>query len=184
MMKILTRVISIAIETLLLISLLGCDHVEVDMEKDQEELEILNNTYDIVVNAFQKKDIDALYSVLSAEALATDDLEVGFEYSCKFFTEEILSVDLSYGYSGGTTEHGTNRASGFRCVSATLTTVSGNSIDVWFEYWFNNDFSPNKIGVNRIKINYTDETFKDNYIGGSRYIRSGIYNPDWDNDNN
>lgn len=176
------RGISLAVAILLSICLLGCGHIKYNVEKEQGEYEMLDNVCNIIISSLRQNDITELYDILSPAAIKTDDIETGFEYSCQYFTEEISNVDLSAGYSGGTTEHGTNRASNFRCGSATVTTASGKSINVWFEYWFINDFSTDKIGVNRIKISYTDEIFKDNYIGGGRYERAGIYNPEWDNE--
>ncbi len=181
MVKAITKALNLSIVILLIMSLSGCNHITSNINKDQEEYEILNDTCNIIINSLQQNDITAIYDILSPAALETDDLETGFNYSCQFFTEEISGIELSAGYSGGTTEHGTDRASNFRCGNATVTTPSGDSIDVWFEYWFNNDFAPDKVGVNRIKVHYTSEKFNNNYIAPSKYDRSGIYTPEWDN---
>lgn len=139
-------------------------------EYNDEQMADIGNQ---IVDALIAKDIDALKEIMSPFAVDTDDFEKGFEYSCSFFDEEIVSREL-HGCTNGTLQ-GVYRRSSSAIV---LTTVNQKEIVVSFKCYFTHRRESDKIGVDCITVT-TPNSIHPNEHDDYYRNRSGIYNPEW-----
>ena len=151
------------------------------LNKTDEQLGILGDVCETIVLAFNEKDLTLLDEILSESCAEQWDLQEGFLYSCNLFDGEITTVEAS----GSPIQSHMEKAgtSAKADASFILTTSSGKTYNLYFEYWYDNDFDAKKIGVNRIKLSDIDAFQKgEGYVSGRLYDRSGIYYPAWDED--
>ena len=139
------------------------------LEESRPKLQAMGNQ---VIDALINKDIDALKKIMSPAAVATEDFEKGFEYSCSFFNEEIVSIEMGGINAGG------GGTSTFGGAGFTLTTVNNNVIYVSVKCYFTDSKNPDNIGVCYIVVT-TQNSIRPNKQ--SDYIRNrfGIFIPEW-----
>lgn len=128
-----------------------------------------------LIDALINKDIDALKNIMSPAAIVTEDFEKGFEYSCSFFDEKIVSREMGGSHHGGHLGVSTFGGTFFK-----LTTVNKNEIFLSFECYFTDSRNPDNIGVCALVVTTKNSIQPDEQ---SDYIRNrfGIFNPEWNN---
>lgn len=150
-----------------------------ELSETNDKLEILEETAQSIIKAFEENDLTMLKTVLSRKALETIDLEEGFAYSCELLESDIAKIEqkgcpIEAHFDSG-------KSSKKADASFNITTESGKRFNLFFEYWYTNEFDESQIGVNRIKVSNRNEAMSDpNFKPGRLYNRSGIYNPAWD----
>lgn len=135
-----------------------------------KKLEAVGNE---VIDALINNDIEALKVLMSPSAVDTDDFEKGFEYSCSFFDEEIISRTMG-GYSNGTSL----TLSTFGTTGFELITASQNTISVSIKYYFTYIEHPENVGVYALTVT-TPDSAHPNEHSDYYHNRPGIYNPEW-----
>lgn len=151
----------------------------VELGKTNRQLEILDQTAEIIIKSFNENDLDMLRTVLSSKALESDDLEKGFAYSCELMGSEISEITRKGCPIGGYWDSGKSSEKGD--ASFDIMTKSGKKLGLYFEYWYSNDFDEALVGLNRIEL-YEQDAMDEQFKSGRLYEQSGIYNPDWDNE--
>lgn len=144
-----------------------------------EQEKILYESAEKIVEALNKKDITLLYGILSKSCMEQEDLEKGFSYSCDLLDGKIIDIGECSHYEEDHWDSGKHSCKGNASFTQ-ITTESGKIYHLYFDYWFDNDFDENKIGVERFKIRDADEYDKNTCIDISLYKHSGIYHPEWD----
>ncbi len=139
------------------------------LEENEPKLQAMGEQ---LIDALTNKDIDALKKIMSPAAVATEDFEKGFEYSCSFFDEEIVSSEM-----GGSNYGGKGASITFGGTSFKLTTVNQNEIIVSFKCYYTHKESDN-VGIYRIVVGTFDSPEPNNQIDSIRK-RLGIFNPEW-----
>ena len=149
--------------------------------KIKNEKDILQEKSDLILDSFSKNDISILKDVLSDSALNTSDLQTGFNYCTEILGENIVCTEKVI---GPISDYWDSGKSSKKCdASFTVTTSSGQVYSIYFEYWYKNDFDNAKVGVNRVRIVDKEAALLDpEFKKSSDYIRSGIYNPAWDDE--
>lgn len=149
------------------------------LNETDEQQAILSVTSQSIILALETNSITVLDGVLSESCMEQLDLKKGFLYSCDLIDGEIVEIEQ---LGCPITSHREGKKVSIKAdASFLITTSSGKKYNLYFEYWYKNDFYENKIGVDRIKVSDIDIS-KSNlkYISGRFYQRSGIYCPDWD----
>ena len=151
-------------------------------KKTKSEKDVLQEKSDLILDSFSQNDINILKDILSDSALDTSDLQKGFDYCVELLGENIVSTKNVVAPISDYWDSG--KSSKKSDASFTVTTSSGKEYSIYFEYWYKNDFDTSKIGVNRIRIVEEDSALLDpEFKKSSDYVRSGIYNPSWDDEN-
>lgn len=129
-----------------------------------------------VAQLIVEKDFEGLYTLLSDEAQASDDVEKGFAFCCSILSEEAAEIEHE---ARPVFEHIENQASWKRCDARyKITTVSGKVVYLVIAYWYYNESAPSLEGINCLRIS---EEVPDFFSLEQKYNnRAGIYNSAWD----
>lgn len=151
-----------------------------ELGKTGQELEILDEQAHVILKALEGNDFALLSPVLSGKALETEDLQEGFDYSCKLLETEQV-VELEQGGCPISSHYGAGNSYKKSNASYRVKTESGRTLNLYFEYWYSHESDKTVLGVNRIKL-YDLDTIDENFKAGRLYERAGIYNPNWDSE--
>lgn len=151
---------------------------QAEIESNDKNRQKLGIVGELLIDALISKDIDALKSIMSPASIATEDFEKGFEYSCSFFDEEIVSKEMGGSHNGGYLGVSTFGGTYFKLITA-----NENEIVVSFECYFTDSENPDNIGICSIVVTTSDSVQPNEQ---SDYVRNrfGIFNPEWNDVDN
>lgn len=141
----------------------------------KNEIDTQANT---IFEAIKTKNVDLLKTVLSQNALNSEDLESGIEYCFDLLGEKNFEIEKM-----GCPEHDrfdSGKRKKWIDGAYIITTDEGIEYFLDFSYWIINENDNNYLGINTMKISINTTDVSQQYISSSEYQRFGIYNPDWD----
>ena len=118
--------------------------------------EILKATFQVIVDSLVNKNIELLKSIMSDNALNTDDFEDGFEYCCNLLDGEITEIKQKGSPIYTHLEKGNKWKKGDAEFHITIDSKIVYIVN--FEYWYSCESDPGKLGVDRIKISNMSDT--------------------------
>lgn len=148
---------------------------ECDSNNPQSSLDTQANT---IFEAIETKNVELFKSVLSPNALNSEDVESGIEYCFELLGEKKFETEKL-----GCPEHDrfdSGKRKKWIDGAYIITTNEGSEYFLDFSYWIINDDDENYLGINTIKISENIDDISQQYVSSSEYQRFGVYNPNWD----
>lgn len=138
----------------------------------------IDSQVNIIFEAIRTKNSDLLKSVLSQNALNSEDIDKGLEYCFDLIGEKNFEAEKL-----GCPEHDifdSGKRKKWIDGAYIITTDENIQYFLDFSYWIINENDENCLGINTLKISKNTSDYSQNYISSSQYQCFGIYNPDWD----
>lgn len=134
-----------------------------------------DNQAEKLVQALETKDSELFKSLLSNNALNTEDLDAGIDYCFdligdKQFMVKKLGCPIYDEFDSGKHKKWIE-------ASYLINVTEKETYFLDFSFWIVNDCDKNTLGINNLKIS---EYTLGNYISAIEYEKNGIYNPEWD----
>lgn len=137
----------------------------------------LDEIQHVLVTAITNKDEKLMKSVLSSEALNSADLQDGIQYCFELLDGNVIEIEKKGCMETGSAN--SRKVSKMIEGNYIITTEKGIQYYLRFEWWYVQEHEPDKLGVNVVELSGVES---ENSKPSLDYNRSGIYNPQWDED--